>query len=64
LNNMHSGIIRIVPELINQKEEENKTVINPLADMETLFIQYFESKKGAKPNDEILQLFKEIQQAE
>ena len=64
LNSMHQGIIRIVPEFINQKSVATKTVIDPLADMETLFVQYFESKKGAKPNDEILQLFKEIQQAE
>lgn len=64
LNDLHSGIIRIIPDFVNQKTMESKNTIDHLADMETLFIQYFESKKGAKPNDEILQLFKEIQQAE
>lgn len=64
LNDIHQGIIRIIPEFINQTADEKKTVIDPLADIETLFVQYFESKKGTKPNEEILQLFKEIQQSE
>ena len=58
----HSGIIYLIP-LVKQDEQallDNKE-INLTQDMSTLFNDYFKSKNGNQaPNDDILDLFREI----
>ena len=61
LQSAHSEIIHLIP-IVKQQEinlsEGNQ--INLDQDMESLFADFFKSKKGQEPNEEILNLFKEI----
>lgn len=59
----HDGIIHLIPKVKNDKILINsQKQINLNQDMEQLFVDYFKSKNsGQSPNDEILALFKEIQ---
>lgn len=61
LRSAHSEIIHLIP-IVKQQEinlsEGNQ--INLDQDMESLFADFFKSKKGQAPNEEILNLFKEI----
>lgn len=61
LRSAHSEIIHLIP-IVKQREidlaEGNQ--INLDQDMESLFADFFKSKKGQEPNEEILNLFKEI----
>lgn len=57
----HDGIITILPELkLDDTTKETQKSIDLNQNIETLFIQYFESKKGIAPNQDLLDLFKEI----
>lgn len=59
--NSHNGIVSIIPELIGENEGDiNKQKVDLSKNMEDLFEQYFISKKGQKPNDDIKSLFKEL----
>lgn len=61
MRSAHSEIIHLIP-IVKQREidlaEGNQ--INLDQDMESLFADFFKSKKGQEPNEEILNLFKEI----
>jgi exonuclease SbcD len=60
---IHNGIIHLIPKIKNDKLLINKQKqIDLNQDMEQLFVDYFKSKNGGQiPNEEILVLFKEIQ---
>lgn len=59
----HDGIITIIPQVSTGKESEhiNTFQINLEQDMKDLFADYFKHRNaGQEPNEEILDLFKEI----
>jgi len=59
----HKGIISIIPELTgdNQISKEQNSKIDLSKSMDSLFIDYFKSKKeNQEPNQELLDLFKEL----
>ena len=62
LHESHDGIITIIPEVKNQKETFiNKKRINLEKGIEELFIDYFKEKNnGQIPDENLLELFKEI----
>lgn len=61
LHQTHSGIITIIPEVLNQKDgQQQHQQIDLTQDVTALFRQYFEHKYGQSPNDDILTLFQEI----
>jgi len=65
LFNAHSGIISIVPEIVNAETlSEQKNNIDLSQNMETLFRQYFQYKKGQEISDELMELFREMQAKE
>ncbi|QQV03112.1 MULTISPECIES: exonuclease SbcCD subunit D [Chryseobacterium] len=59
----HNGIIYLIPKFKNQQFNENTlTEINLSRDPMSLFIEYFKCKNsGQEPNEELLNLFKEIE---
>jgi len=62
LNNAHSGIITIIPDVIkgDGDHERLRKTIDLSKGMEELFSDYFRDEKGQEPNTRILNLFKEI----
>lgn len=57
----HDGIVTIIPEIRNKdilKSERSSIDLNQSID--ELFVQYFHFKHGQFPNEEIIELFKEI----
>lgn len=61
LTQAHDGIVTILPEVkLSGNETNSKKSIDLNESIETLFGQYFESKKGIAPNQDILDLFREI----
>ncbi|PVH25372.1 metallophosphoesterase family protein [Sphingobacterium corticibacter] len=62
LQEAHDGIIHIIP--IVQSSTSSLATEKPLADLEkdvkSLFVDYFQSRYGQQPNDELLSLFEEI----
>ena len=57
----HDGIITIIPEIKNAGTSiDSSPVIDMEQSMEKLFEDYFEYKKGQKPNKRLKQLFKEL----
>ncbi len=58
----HDGIVAIIPEIKNVDllEDGNSRPIDLSRNIEELFIDYFESKHGQKPNQRLLDLFKEV----
>lgn len=62
LNAAHRGIISIIPEVTNKTVETGKEQknINLNRSMEELFADYFKHEHGQEPNEEILELFKEV----
>lgn len=62
LQEAHKGIIHIRPEIKNAESEvENASKVDLNKSMNDLFIDYFKYKKGQEPNDDLLNLFKELQ---
>ncbi len=56
----HSGILNIIPIVKNQINELSlNSSIDLTKDIQSLFIDYFFSKKNQKPNQELLDLFNE-----
>jgi len=58
----HNGIVTLIPELVGgeaEKEELGKQ-IDLSQNMNELFRQYFKSKNGVDPNQEIIDLFNEV----
>jgi len=62
LNAAHSGIITIIPEVLNENElaAVDKKNIDLTKNMNDLFRDYFKHAKGQEPNLEIMELFTEI----
>jgi len=62
LNAAHSGIVTIIPEVLNPNlfVENSKKQIDLNQSMESLFSDYFTHIKGQLPNEDIMNLFKEI----
>ena len=62
----HDGIVAIIPEIkqLNFLENNNFKTVDLTRNIEDLFIDYFESKHGQKPNKRLLGLFKEVLSAE
>lgn len=62
LNAAHRGIVSIIPEVTNKTVEagsEQKN-INLDRSMGELFADYFKHEHGQEPNEEIMELFKEV----
>ena len=61
LQDAHKGIIHIKPEL---RSDKNNTTNTPEVDLNKpiteLFIDFFKFNKGQEPNEEILNIFKEL----
>lgn len=61
----HDGIITLIPEVKNPKSVENKTAgIDLNQNIEELFSQFFHYKYGQEPNQDLINLFKEIRAEE
>lgn len=63
LSAVHQGIVSIIPEVINTEQftGEPRKQIDLSKSMEELFVDYFKHEKGQEPNDELMDLFYEIQ---
>lgn len=58
---VHSGIVTLIPELINSDQVESQSQTLDLnQSIEDLFKQYFQHRHGIEVNDELFDLFKEI----
>lgn len=62
LNTAHPGIVTIIPEVayMDQLTGSPTRKIDLDQGMETLFQDYFKHEKGQEPNEDIMQLFKEL----
>ncbi len=61
LKNAHQGIINIIPKVksaLDNHEKINDVDINK--NIEELFLDYFQYKKAQKPNNDLMDLFKEV----
>ncbi|MEN8121361.1 MAG: exonuclease subunit SbcD [Bacteroidota bacterium] len=61
LKNAHEHIITIIPEVksaMGKQEKSNQVDISK--NMDELFVDYFKHKQGQSPNEELLDLFKEV----
>ncbi len=57
----HDGIVAVIPELRGMKDVSTEsTVIDPARDIRELFREYFISRNGQAPNQEIIDLFNEV----
>lgn len=61
LHSAHQGIVHIIPIVTNENRIDLSTKqVNLNQDVTALFADYFKSVKGQNPNQEILDLFKEV----
>jgi exonuclease SbcD len=61
----HDGIINLIPEIKNKAvQAAGHQSVNLNQSMQDLFSEYFESRLGQKPNEELLEVFKEVINAE
>lgn len=62
LSQAHDGIISIIPDIIKKdgEQESFRMKIDLTKGMEELFSDYFRHEKGQEPNQQILNLFKEV----
>ena len=62
LSNAHSGIVAVIPEVINPEEqiEHSKKQIDLSRNMKELFCDYFRSEKGQELNSELMDMFSEL----
>jgi len=61
LHEVHDGIIHVIPVISEvTTEDDSKLNVNLDQDIEGLFSDFFQAKKKQLPNEEILELFKEI----
>ncbi|RPA70475.1 exonuclease SbcCD subunit D [Cyclobacteriaceae bacterium YHN15] len=58
----HDGIINLIPQIKNPKGQENLSLrAEDLdKDMVSLFQMYFKSERGQEPNEELVNIFKEV----
>jgi exonuclease SbcD len=62
INQAHNGVISIIPEIKNTRNNNNLVSdIDLQQNMNQLFSQYFKSKFGQEPNESVKSLFDEIQ---
>ena len=61
IHEAHDGIIHIIP-VVSKKQEflSSGSTVNLDQDMKDLFKDYFKSKYGQEPNEELLTLFDEV----
>lgn len=66
LQDIHEGIVAIIPEIKGAKPEEPGSSSNAiqLKNLQELFTDYFRNKKGQEPDSAILELFNEINATE
>ena len=66
LNAVHPAIINIIPELKRKESTGRETIITPdiTKNINELFVEYFNQQKGQQPNENMLNLFKEVLAAE
>jgi len=61
IHEAHDGIIHIIPVISKKQSAENSKVsVNLDQDMKDLFKDFFKSKYGQDPNEELLTLFDEV----
>ena len=61
LRNAHHEIVHIIPIVSNDNNlNSNTNQVNLEQDITALFSDYFKSEKGQRPNQEIIDLFKEV----
>lgn len=61
----HDGIIYLIPRNKNNAVNATSQTTNPITDIHELFKEYFKTKNGGQePNQEIMDLFKEIENAD
>ena len=62
LSNAHNGIVTIIPEVINAEYllECKQSQVDLNKSMEELFTEFFIYEKKQEPNEDIMNLFKEI----
>lgn len=60
LHEAHDGIIHIIPIVTKQEIANNKAPVQLDQDIDNLFKDFFKSKHGQEPNEEIYSLFKEV----
>ena len=61
LRNAHHEIVHIIPIVSNDNIlNSNTNQVNLEQDITALFSDYFKSEKGQRPNQEIIDLFKEV----
>ncbi len=62
LSQVHEGIIQIIPEVkfSNTNLQENGKEINLSKGMEELFAEYFNYSKGLPPDEQLMNLFREV----
>ncbi|RZM14346.1 MAG: exonuclease subunit SbcD [Pedobacter sp.] len=57
----HDGIVTLIPEVTTRQGEiQQANAIDLNQNMEELFLQYFKSRHGQHPNQDLLDLFKEV----
>jgi len=62
LYSSHDGIVSIIPDIKNKEDFFNKKTVNVdlTKNMDDLFEEYFEHIHKQKPNDRIIEVFKEV----
>ena len=60
LRNAHHEIVHIIPIVSNDILNSNTKQVNLNQDITSLFSDYFKYAKGQAPNEEIIELFKEV----
>jgi DNA repair protein SbcD/Mre11 len=61
LRAVHTGIVNIIPVVTSEDQNEShKNDIDVTRDVDHLFSQFFISKTGQQPNEELIQLFKQV----
>ncbi len=65
LQNAHDGIVAIIPEITRvESDSSRKAGIDLNKSIDELFIDYFKFRHEQEPNEELLDLFKEIRNVE
>lgn len=61
LRKAHDGIIHMIPIVKSRQHKlDQRREVNLNDDIENIFIEYFKSKTGQSPNDDIMDLFKQL----
>jgi exonuclease SbcD len=62
INQAHDGIVNLIPQIKNPQGQESLSLKaeDLEKDMLSLFKLYFQSERGQEPNEELLEIFKEV----